>query len=176
MLANQAMTLDAIFNNMAQRSHSQETFKGIEVLMRLALKAQAQARSTAEALALLKNPQPYIRQANMTTGPQQVNNAYTGKPLHVIRSQTREIFKVSKTNYWRQIMATTWTPERRARQAELIRTRQPWAKSTWPRSPEGRQRVSRNAWTGGHRAQLRELTKMVNEQVRASRELVNSCR
>ena len=47
MLANQAMTLDAIFNNMAQRSHSQETFKGIEVLMRLALKAQAQARSTA---------------------------------------------------------------------------------------------------------------------------------
>ena len=47
MLTNQAMTLDAIFNNMAQRSHSQETFKGIEVLMRLALKAQAQARSTA---------------------------------------------------------------------------------------------------------------------------------
>ena len=82
MLANQAMTLDAIFNNMAQRSHSQETFKGIEVLMRLALKAQAQARSTAEALALLKNPQPYIGQANMTTGPQQVNNTYAGTPSH----------------------------------------------------------------------------------------------
>ena len=82
MLTNQAMTLDAIFNNMAQRSYSQETFKGIEVLMRLALKAQAQARSTAEALALLKNPQPYIRQANMTTGPQQVNNAYAGAPSH----------------------------------------------------------------------------------------------
>jgi len=59
MLAHQALTLDAIFNNMAQRSHKQETFKGIEVLMRLALKAQAQARSTAEALALLKNPMPY---------------------------------------------------------------------------------------------------------------------
>ena len=82
MLANQAMTLDAIFNDMAQRSRSQETFKGIEVLMRLALKAQAQARSTAEALALLKNPQPYIRQANMTTGPQQVNNAYAGTQSH----------------------------------------------------------------------------------------------
>ena len=50
--------------------------------MRLALKAQAQARSTAEALALLKNPQPYIRQANMTTGPQQVNNAYADTPSH----------------------------------------------------------------------------------------------
>ncbi len=80
MLAHQALTLDAIFNNMALRSSKQDTFKGIEVLMRLALKAQAQARSTAEALALLKNPQPYIRQANMTTGPQQVNNAYVGAP------------------------------------------------------------------------------------------------
>jgi hypothetical protein len=69
MLANQAMTLDAIFNDMAQRSGRQDTYKGIEVLMRLALKAQAQARSTAEALALLKNPMPYIKQANMTTKP-----------------------------------------------------------------------------------------------------------
>ena len=81
MLANQAMTLDAIFNDMAQRSGRQDTYKGIEVLMRLALKAQAQARSTAEALALLKNPAPYIRQANMTTGPQQVNNTYAGSTL-----------------------------------------------------------------------------------------------
>ena len=82
MLANQAISLDNIFNQMAQRSAKQETYKGIEVFLRLALKAQAQARSTAEALALLKNPQPYIRQANMTTGPQQVNNAYAGTPSH----------------------------------------------------------------------------------------------
>ena len=82
MLANQAMTLDAIFNDMAQRSGRQDSYKGIEVLMRLALKAQAQARSTAEALALLKNPMPYIKQANMTTGPQQVNNTYAGTPSH----------------------------------------------------------------------------------------------
>ena len=73
-------------------------------------------------------------------------------------------------------MATTWTPERSARQAKLIRTWQPWAKSTGPRSLEGRQRVSRNAWTGGHRVQLRELSKLINEQARASRELINSCR
>ena len=82
MLVHQALTLDAIFNNLAQRSHKQDTFKGIEVLMRLALKAQAQARSTAEALALLKNPMPYIKQANVTTGSQQVNNSYAGAPLH----------------------------------------------------------------------------------------------
>ena len=82
MLVNQALTLDAIFNDMAQRSGRQDNYKGIEVLMRLALKAQAQARSTAEALALLKNPAPYIRQANLTTGPQQVNNTYGGTQSH----------------------------------------------------------------------------------------------
>jgi hypothetical protein len=82
MLVNQLLTLDGIFNNMAQRSGRQDTFKGIEVLMRLALKAQAQARSTAEALALLKNPMPYIRQANITNGPQQVNNGYASASGH----------------------------------------------------------------------------------------------
>jgi len=82
MLVNQLLTLDGIFNNMAQRSGRQDTFKGIEVLMRLALKAQAQARSTAEALALLKNPMPYIRQANITNGPQQVNNGHASAPGH----------------------------------------------------------------------------------------------
>jgi len=74
MLANQAMTLDAIFNDMAQRSGRQDTFKGIEVLMRLALKAQAQARATAETLSVIKNPMPYIRQANIAHGHQQVVN------------------------------------------------------------------------------------------------------
>ncbi len=73
-------------------------------------------------------------------------------------------------------MATTWTPERRARQAELIRQWKPWAKSTGPRSLDGKERVSRNAWTGGHRAQLRELTKEINAEVRAARELVSRCR
>lgn len=73
-------------------------------------------------------------------------------------------------------MATTWTPERRARQAELIRQWKPWAKSTGPRSIDGKARVSRNAWTGGQREQLRELAKMVNAEVRASRELVSTCR
>ena len=84
MLAHQALALDCIFNNMAQRSARQESFKGIEVLMRLALKAQAQSRATVEALAEIKNPRPvqFVKQANMTTGPQQVNNAYAGTQSH----------------------------------------------------------------------------------------------
>jgi len=82
MLANQMLTLDMLFNNLAQRSGRQDTFKGIEVLMRLALKAQAQARSTAEALAVIKNPMPYIKQANIAHGHQQVNNTGTHTPSH----------------------------------------------------------------------------------------------
>jgi len=86
VLTHQFLTLDALFNNLAQRSGRQETFKGIEVLMRLALKAQAQARATAETLALMKNPMPYIRQANIANGPQQVNN---GQPTHAEKNQTQ---------------------------------------------------------------------------------------
>lgn len=71
-------------------------------------------------------------------------------------------------------MATTWTPERRQRQRELIQTWKPWAKSTGPTTPDGKVTVSRNAWTGGHRQMLRELAKMVNEECRQARELVNS--
>ena len=67
------------------------------------------------------------------------------------------------------------TLERRRRQADLIKQWRPWAKSTGPRSPEGKDRVSRNAWKGGRRAGLRELSKMVNAEVRAARELADRC-
>lgn len=39
-----------------------------------------------------------------------------------------------------------WTPERRARQALLIRQGQPWKRSTGPRTPEGKAVSSRNAF------------------------------
>ena len=43
--------------------------------MRLALKAQSQCRATLETLATIKNPPVVIaRQANISSGPQQVNN------------------------------------------------------------------------------------------------------
>ena len=54
-------------------------------------------------------------------------------------------------------MATPWTPERRQRQAEAIRTWRPWERSTGPRSAEGKQRSSRNAYKGGVLQQLRAL-------------------
>lgn len=41
-------------------------------------------------------------------------------------------------------MSDGWTPERRARQAELIRTWRPWEKSTGPRTAAGKQASSKN--------------------------------
>jgi len=72
MLYGQAMTLQTIFTNLARRAAVNDGLKQFQVNMTLALKAQAQCRATIEALALVKNPMPYIRQANITNGPQQV--------------------------------------------------------------------------------------------------------
>ena len=81
-LTSQFLTLDTIFANLAERSSRQEYMKQMETYLRLALKAQSQARATAEALALLKNPQPFIRQANIAQGNQQVNNMYASTSAH----------------------------------------------------------------------------------------------
>ena len=69
-----------------------------------------------------------------------------------------------------------WTPERRQRQSELIRTWRPWEQSTGPRSPEGKEKASMNPWRGGHRAKLRDLTRMLNAEIEQSRNLVAVCR
>ncbi|BFN14820.1 hypothetical protein MspRI1_28310 [Marinobacter sp. RI1] len=69
-------------------------------------------------------------------------------------------------------MANGWTPERRAKQAELIRQWQPWRGSTGPTSDDGKARVSRNAWKGGVRPQLRELSKALREVEQQRRELL----
>lgn len=63
-------------------------------------------------------------------------------------------------------MANGWTPERRARQAALIRTWCPWEKSTGPRTDEGKARTSHNGFKGGHRTTLRELTRVLNDALR----------
>jgi hypothetical protein len=66
----------------------------------------------------------------------------------------------------------TWTSERKAKQSQAIRQWKPWAKSTGAKTPEGKARVSRNAWKGGHRPELRELARMVNAEVQFARDLV----
>ena len=50
--------------------------------LRLALKAQSQRRATLETLATIKNPPViYAKQANITSGPQQVNTGTLPAPV-----------------------------------------------------------------------------------------------
>ena len=66
-------------------------------------------------------------------------------------------------------MGARWTLERRARQAELIKTWRPWEQSTGPKTQEGKARSSRNADKGKRQEQreLRELLRLLREQSKA---------
>jgi hypothetical protein len=86
MLINQASSLQALFVRLTERAMEQNQMPNLEGFMRLALRAQSQCRTTLETLAAIKNPPVvYARQANVTTGPQQINNG------SAVASQAREI-------------------------------------------------------------------------------------
>jgi len=76
MLTAQGHTLDAIFNNIARRAINAPYIDHLDCFLKLALRAQSQCRATWETLATIRNPpmMGYVRQANITSGPQQVNN------------------------------------------------------------------------------------------------------
>ena len=81
MLINQAAALQSLFTHLTERGLAQSLMPNIEGFMRLALRAQSQCRATLETLATIKNPPiVYARQANVTTGPQQINNG-TAQPM-----------------------------------------------------------------------------------------------
>ena len=77
---------------LAERGLSQEHMPNFDGFMRLALRAQSQCRATLETLAAIKNPPiVYARQANVTTGPQQVNNgvAAPSRPREIETEHTQ---------------------------------------------------------------------------------------
>jgi hypothetical protein len=76
MLYGQAVALQTVFTSLARRAalNAGEYINASETYMKLALRAQSQCRATLETLAIIKNPMPYIKQANIANGPQQVNN------------------------------------------------------------------------------------------------------
>lgn len=75
MLAGQALTLDAIFTEMARRSgrNMGEYLGAMETYMRLALKAQAQSRATIETLdRLVTGREQTVRHVHVNQGGQAV--------------------------------------------------------------------------------------------------------
>lgn len=75
MLVGQATALQTLFARLTERAFSAEYMPNFETFLKLALRAQSQSRSTLEALAAIKSPPVLIaKQANLTTGPQQINN------------------------------------------------------------------------------------------------------
>lgn len=61
-------------------------------------------------------------------------------------------------------MASGWTQDRKARQSELIRAWRPWEQSSGPKTETGKAVVARNAWKGGTREVLRELSRALSEK------------
>ena len=88
MLMNQATALQTLFARLVGSSMNADFLPQQKTAMRLALKAQRQCRATLETLAAIKNP-PVVcaPQANLTTGPQQVNNG-TAAPLQARELET----------------------------------------------------------------------------------------
>lgn len=76
MLLTQAAALQAMFIDLAVRAKKQNQFDGIQTMTGLALKCAASSRQAITALAELRMPKTavFAKQANVTTGPQQVNN------------------------------------------------------------------------------------------------------
>lgn len=96
ILITQAHTLNELFNSLARRAGNQEYLKQYETYLRLALKAQGQCRATLETLATIKNPPVvFARQANISNGPQQVNNGVASStPAEKIINQQNKLLEV----------------------------------------------------------------------------------
>lgn len=77
MLMSQAISLNAIHAELARRAHMSmgSHMDSFERYLRLALKTQNQCRATLDTLANIRRPAPvFAKQANISHGPQQVNN------------------------------------------------------------------------------------------------------
>lgn len=76
MLLSQATGLQAIFTSLAKRAQVQTSQRNLEAFLGLAMKAQSQSRATIATLVELKFPRQvaFVRQTNVSHGPQQVNN------------------------------------------------------------------------------------------------------
>lgn len=73
VLTAQIFALNTAFANLLHKANATELFPHLESYLRLAFKAQSQCRTTAEALAVIKRPPVFTKQANIAS-QQVVNN------------------------------------------------------------------------------------------------------
>jgi len=72
-------------------------------------------------------------------------------------------------------MANGWTLERRAKQAALIQTWQPWERSTGPKTEAGKATSSQNAFVhGAYSVEEKAEKKGVNDFLRDCKRLLQS--
>jgi hypothetical protein len=164
MVAIQAHTLDTIFNELARQSQANMGggyLDAADRYMRLALKAQSQCRATIETLAEIENPKPvaFMQQANIASGPQQVNNAPQPETSRTGRSEIQQSKLLEQTD------GNGWTASRKAAQSAAIRQWRPWERSTGPKTSNGKTTVARNAYRGV-RPMLRAIAASLKEQRR----------
>ena len=96
MLIGQAQALQTMFVSLGRQAASKTSLPQYTAFMNLALKAQAQSRATIQALTELKYPKQatFVKQANISHGHQQVNNAtstHAPAPARVIENQPNEL-------------------------------------------------------------------------------------
>lgn len=101
MLMSQATALQTLFARLTERAMDNDTIPAFEANMRMALRAQSQCRATLETLATIKNPPiVYARQANVTSGPQQINNGMlASSQAGEIENQPNKLLEAQHGNY-----------------------------------------------------------------------------
>jgi hypothetical protein len=91
MLMAQAVALQSLFVRMTESAWRDTNPQHFDMKFRYALRAQSQCRSTLETLATIKNPPVvFARQANLSNGPQQINNTVNAAPSRGRKSKTRQ--------------------------------------------------------------------------------------
>lgn len=165
-MAAQIVVMNAGFTSLMARATQSQPMEAFATYMRYGLRFQNQCRATAETLATMKMPPVFAKQANISNGPQQVNNNVGERPTVTVgRVRTKVIFR--RANFWRRhSMANGWTEERKTRQRQAIHRWRPWTCSTGPVSAEGKARVSQNAYRGGERSKRRAFVRELNQLLR----------
>jgi hypothetical protein len=135
LLMAQAVTLNTVFTSLANQAGKADRVDLLERYLRLALKAQTQSRATLETLAAIKNPPTvFAKQANISHGHQQVNNALVtrgdNQPApnrllepHVERMDNCEAGKTGDGDSALAAMGTVVRPEDTGRQGAICEER-----------------------------------------------------